>query len=265
MVDWPVLLTSIPGAVFLFAVGASFGSFFNVAGLRLPAGQSVIRPPSACPCCGHRLSPLDLIPVLGWLLLRGRCRYCGTPVSKVYPAGELATGILFAILPFAIADHREWAVAYSLVSLLAVLTVSDLKYRLLPNLLLYPAILWFGLLRLFVSHPLPASSYLIGFLLGGGMLWVISFVFERMGKHGMGGGDVKLMALLGLVLGTKLVFITIFLSALMGSVVGMALIGAGRLDRKTGMPFGPFIAAGALFALMAGDRLADWYMGLFLY
>jgi leader peptidase (prepilin peptidase) / N-methyltransferase len=257
----------VPLAALLFAAGAAFGSFFNVVGLRLPAGQSFVRPPSGCPHCGHRLGGLELVPILGWLLLKGSCRHCKAPISKLYPAGELATGIGFAALPFILHDSREWIVAYTLLSLLVILTVSDLKYRLLPNKLIYPAFICFLFLRLLVSHPLPLYEYAIGFALGSGLLAVVAGVFEFMmpGKQAMGGGDIKLMALLGLVLGAKLIVFTLFVSSLLGILTGGGLIAAGKLDRKNGfLPYGPFIAAGAMIALVVGDRVISWYLGLFL-
>lgn len=256
---WIVLVS----VVLLFAAGAAFGSFFNVVGIRLPVGQSVVLPPSKCMNCGHRLSPADLIPLFGWFMCKGRCRYCGEPVSFLYPAVEFATGVLFAALPFLSPDPKELLVAYPMTSLLIILTVSDLRYKLLPNKLLYPSMLLFAGLRLLV-HPLPYVQYALGFLLGGGMLILVSWGAELLGKPAMGMGDVKLMSLLGLIMGAKLVFICIFLSALLGCIVGTAMILLGKLNRRTFLPYGPFIAAGALLSFWFGNALSDWYVRLLM-
>jgi leader peptidase (prepilin peptidase) / N-methyltransferase len=249
-------------AAVLFIAGALIGSFCNVVGIRLPAGKSVVKPRSSCMSCGTQLHPVDLIPVLGWLMTKGRCRYCKLPVSGVYLFGELAGGFLFAALPYLLADPAELILAYPLVALLIILTVSDLKYRMIPNRIIYPALVLFLLLRLFV-HPLPYYHYTLGFLLGGGSLYLVSWLSALRGKDGMGGGDVKLMSLMGMIMGAKLVFICLFLSALSGCVVGGLLLLTGKMKKENAyIPYGPFIAAGGLAALFFGDALASWYLTL---
>lgn len=247
----------------LFGAGALAGSFCNVAGIRIPAGRSVVRPRSACMSCGTPLTARDLIPVLGWLLAGGKCRHCEQPISPLYLFGELAAGLLFAALPYAVSGTGELFLAYPLVLLLLSLTVADLRYRLIPNKLIYPALIFFFVLRLFL-HPLPYYQYTAGFLLGGGSLILVSWLFARRGKEGLGGGDIKLMALMGMVLGVKLVFICLFLSALLGVAAGGLLLAAGKLDQEEAyLPYGPFIAAGGMFAFCYGEALASWYMALF--
>ena len=147
--------------VLLFIVGALFGSFFNVVGLRVPKGVSVVSPRSSCGSCGRQLNAIDLIPILGWFIRRGKCHTCGAHISPVYMVGELAGGILFAVLPFLISVDELW-IAYPLVSVLLILTVSDLAYMLLPNKIIYPAMLLFTGLRLFVTSP-PNLALCIGF------------------------------------------------------------------------------------------------------
>ncbi|RAV03504.1 A24 family peptidase [Paenibacillus sp. YN15] len=249
--------------VLLFFAGTLIGSFCNVVGIRIPAGKSIVMPRSSCMSCGTQLHYTELIPVLGWLLNRGRCRYCKQPVSGIYLFGELAGGFLFALLPYLIAEPRELILAYPMAALLIALTVADLKHRLIPNKLMYPALIFFFLLRLLI-HPLPYYSYGLGFVLGGGSLLAVSWFFALRGKDGMGGGDIKLMALMGMIMGAKLVFICLLVSALLGSVTGSLLILAGKLEKENAyLPYGPFIAAGGLCALFFGDPLASWYMGLF--
>lgn len=246
----------------LFVLGTLIGSFCNVVGIRLPAGKSFVKPRSACMSCGSQLHAADLIPILGWVLAGGKCRYCKKPISGLYLLGELSAGFLFAVLPYAVPEPKEWIIAYPLVSVLIILTVSDLKYRLLPNKIVYPALIAFGLLRLFI-HPLPYYQYALGLLLGGGSLLAVTLMAHLQGKPGMGGGDIKLMALMGLIMGVKLVFICLFLSALAGCVAGGLLIAAGKLKKgEAYLPYGPFIAAGGLFAMFFGDALASWYISL---
>ncbi|KRE69202.1 prepilin peptidase [Paenibacillus sp. Soil750] len=247
----------------LFIVGALFGSFFNVVGLRVPKGISVVAPRSSCGGCGRQLNAIDLIPILGWFIRRGKCHTCGSPISPVYIVGELAGGILFASLPFVVSVNELW-IAYPLVSVLLILTVSDLAYMLLPNKIIYPAMLLFTGLRLFI-HPLPIWHYALGFVIGGGTLLAVSLAATWMGKPAMGFGDIRLMALVGLVMGIKLVLLCIFLSALLGSVIGVALIASGKLDRRSPIPYGPFIAVAGFICFCFGDPLMTWYMDLIVW
>jgi leader peptidase (prepilin peptidase)/N-methyltransferase len=247
--------------IVLFAAGALCGSFFNVVGLRLPRGQSVVSPRSSCGSCGHPLGVIDLLPVLGWIIRRGLCHHCGSKISPVYLLGELSGGLLFAALPFLSSRPEELWIAYPLVSVLLILTVSDLTYLLLPNKIIYPSMLLFAALRLFV-HPLPLWHYALAFVLGGGILLLVSKIGTLMGKPAMGFGDIRLMALMGLVLGVKLVLACIFLSALLGSAIGAVLIALGKLGRNSPLPYGPFIAAGGLVSFLYGDSMVAWYVNL---
>ncbi|MDF2814244.1 MAG: prepilin peptidase [Paenibacillus sp.] len=257
--DWQVWAVIIP----LFILGALFGSFFNVVGIRVPRGESIVVPRSSCGSCKTQLGAVDLIPILGWIIRRGRCHYCEERFSFIYVLGELAGGLLFAALPFLLDTPQELLIAYPLVSVLLILTVSDLKYMLLPNRIIYPAMLLFTVLRVFI-HPLPLWHYALAFLLGGGILISVSYVSTLLGKPAMGFGDIRLMALVGLVMGIKLVLLCIFLSALLGSVIGLALIGSGKLTRRTPIPYGPFIAVACLVSLCYGDQIVVWYMDLIL-
>lgn len=247
----------------LFIAGTLFGSFFNVVGIRVPRGESIVHPRSSCGSCSRQLNAIDLLPILGWLIRRGRCRSCGVRISPVYLLGELAGGLLFAALPFLVRPEELW-IAYPLVSVLLILTVSDLKYMLLPNKIIYPAMLLFTGIRLFV-HPLPLWHYAVAFFVGGGILLGVSMVAVMLGKPAMGFGDIRLMALVGLVIGIKLVLLCVFVSALLGSVIGLALIASGKLDRRSPIPYGPFIAVGSLVCLCFGDRLMNWYVDLIIW
>lgn len=255
---WP----SLAEFLLLFALGTLFGSFFNVVGIRVPLRESFVWPPSCCRSCGHRLGILDLLPLFGWLIRKGKCHYCGERISPVYFVGEAAAGVLFAALPFLLQDGSELVIAYPLVSIVVVLTVSDLNYRLLPNRIIYPGFLVFAVLRLLI-HPLPVWEYALGFLVGGGVLMLVSWVSVLLGKPAMGGGDIKMMALMGLVMGAKLVLLCLFLSALFGSIAGLAMIASGKLTRRSFIPYGPFIAIGGLVSYFYGQDVLSWYVSTF--
>ncbi|MGG1515061.1 A24 family peptidase [Paenibacillus oryzisoli] len=249
--------------IFLFMIGAACGSFFNVVGIRVPKGISVAAPRSSCGSCGRQLNAVDLIPIFGWFIRRGKCHTCQASISPIYLVGELAGGMLFAALPWLVARDELW-IAYPLVSVLLMLTVSDLAYMLLPNKIIYPAMLGFAALRLWL-HPLPLWQYAAGFILGGGLLVLVSLAAAWMGRPAMGFGDIRLMALVGLVMGVKLVLMCIFLSAFLGSLIGLGLIAAGKLDRRSPMPYGPFIAVAGLLCFCFGDPILTWYMDLVVW
>ncbi len=258
MTAWAIMAT-----LGLFALGTVFGTLFAVIGIRLPRKVPVWGKIS-CSSCGLRSeqSFIRLLPVIRGIQKSGECKHCHSKLFPSLAAVEWGTGALFAVLPFLVSLHSELWIAYPLAGLLMILTVSDLNYRLLPNKLIYPAILGFMILRIFI-HPLPIGEYALGFLSGGGLLLLVSTVGEWLGKPAMGGGDIKLMALVGLTIGFKLVLLTIFLSALFGGAIGLALIAAGRIGRSGALPYGPFIAAGGLLSMFFGNAWIAWYLGLF--
>lgn len=257
MIEWITVIG-------VFFMGCLFGSFFNVVGLRLPVGKSIVSPPSACQACGHRLGIIDLIPVVGWFVRGGRCHFCRQPISPIYMFGEIAAGVGYVLAVQAIGINRELVIALPVISILIILLVSDLKYRILPNVIIYPAMIGFSMLRLW-HHPLPLWHYLAGFLIGGGLLYMISVVAIRMGKEAMGGGDIKLMALLGFVFGMQGIGLTLFFSSLLGCLIGGVLILIGRMGRKTPIPYGPFIAVGGIGAYLYGDKIMLWYLDYLMY
>lgn len=241
-----------------FIYGLIFGSFFNVVGLRVPKKESIIAPPSHCPICNHRLGVLDLIPVLSYVFLRGKCRKCKTKISAIYPFMELMTGLLFAFSYWMIGFQIELLVALLFVSLLIIITVSDIQYMLIPNKILLP----FGIVLLILRFIFPLSPWwdsLAGAMIGFGLLLFIGIV----SKGGMGGGDIKLFFVIGLVLGTLHTVLTLFLAALIGSVIGLIILRIKGKGRKTPIPFGPSIAFAALIAYFFGTELVDLYGNLF--
>ncbi|MDP4170418.1 MAG: prepilin peptidase [Bacillota bacterium] len=241
--------------LYFLIVGMVSGSFFNVVGLRVPLGKSIIAPRSACPRCGHQLRSFELIPVLSYLLQGGKCRGCRSRISPVYPIMELLTGVLFMTAPYFVGWSWELLVALSLISLFVIITVSDIHYMIIPDKILLVFAGIFLLLRIF--FPLfPWYDSLVGAATGFLLLLIIALV----SKGGMGFGDVKLFGLLGFVLGTKLVLLSFFLSTLIGAVVGLTAMLFGIVKRREPIPFGPFIVAGTLIAYYFGNELILLYI-----
>lgn len=250
-------------AVFL-PVGLVFGSFLTVLIHRVPAGESVLRPRSRCPSCGTPLRAVDNVPVASWLVLRGRCHSCGARIPAVYPLTELVTGALFVAVAL---RYEDWWVAAMLApftGVLVALAVIDARTKTLPNRILYPSIVaaavYLVVARLFGGE-VDVVDAAIGFLAYGGGLLIVALVAPR----GMGMGDVKLVAFVGLVLGAvalESVAVAAGLGIAFGGVAAIAALlrGAGR---KHALPFGPFLAAGAIAAVFVGPQIADLYLGLF--
>jgi leader peptidase (prepilin peptidase) / N-methyltransferase len=242
----------------IFIYGNVFGSFFNVVGLRIPLNESIVTPSSSCPICKHRLTILELIPVLSYVIQRGKCRQCKTRISPLYPIMEFLTGVLFVIVPLALGWTSEIWVGWTLVSLFIIITVSDIKYMLIPDKIL----LFFAGIFLLERILIPLTPWwdsLLGAAVGFFLLLIISFA----SKGGMGGGDIKLYALIGFVLGTKLVLMSLFISTFLGAIIGMIGIGLGIFKRKEPIPFGPFIAVGTLIAYFYGHTIFTAYLNLF--
>jgi leader peptidase (prepilin peptidase)/N-methyltransferase len=249
----------VQGAALL--VGLALGSFLNVVIARLPKGESVVHPPSRCPRCKHRIAPRDNVPVLSWILLRGRCRHCRRKISWRYPVVELTSGLLLLLLASR-AQHPGLLVPHAafLLALVAVAWI-DLDTRTIPDVVTIPGV-GVGLAASLFGPPGFAGA-LIGAVAGGASLWLVGAAYEKAtGVPGMGGGDVKLAAMMGAFLGMGGVFGAIFLASLAGSVFGAALIAKGNGDRRTAIPFGTFLAPAAVVLLLFGDVLAGWYRAL---
>jgi leader peptidase (prepilin peptidase)/N-methyltransferase len=246
-------------AVFAGVMGAIVGSFLNVVAHRLPRGESVVTPASRCPGCGTPIRPWNNIPVLSWLLLRGRCRACGEPISPRYPIVEAGTGLLCALVVLDRGVEWDALLGVALVLLLVPIVLIDLDVQLIPNTLTLPgSVLALALLAIF--SPGDLVEHLIAAAAAGGFLLVAAIVYPA----GMGMGDVKLAAMMGLYLGSA-VAPAMFIAFIAGTVVGAAIIArvGAREGRKRGIPFGPYLALGAIVALFAGDPLVDAYLGTF--
>ena len=240
--------------------GLLVGSFLNVVIARLPEGESLMHPGSRCPHCGHPVRPYDNVPVLSWLWLRGRCRDCGEPISARYPLVEALTGVLCALVVVSKgADEDAW-LGIALVLTLVPITFIDLDHRIIPNRIVGPsAVVALVILALTDVDALP--DHLIAAVAAGGFFLLAALAYPR----GMGMGDVKLAALLGLYLGSS-VAPALLAAMLSGTLVGGAIIARKGVaeGRKTAVPFGPFLALGALVGLFAGPEIVDWYRDTFL-
>jgi leader peptidase (prepilin peptidase)/N-methyltransferase len=240
-------------------VGAAVGSFLNVCIYRLPRGLSVVRPSSACPQCQRPLSWVENVPILSYLVLRGRCRTCQTSIGGIYPVVELVTALMFASAWWHYGPGPLLVSRVVLGCALIVLFAVDLEHRLLPNAVTLPGILvGFGLS--FVAEPGPAAS-LTGILIGGGMLYTLAeayYWFRR--EEGLGMGDVKMLAMVGAFIGWKLTLVTLMMASFFGSAVGLSLIALRLGDMKYALPFGTFLAMGAVLAVTVGPGLIDWYV-----
>jgi leader peptidase (prepilin peptidase) / N-methyltransferase len=241
---------------FAAVAGLLVGSFLNVVAYRLPLRESLVSPRSRCPQCGSPVRPYDNVPVLSWLVLRGRCRDCSAGISPQYPLVELVTGVLYALVALAADDALDIALGLILVTALVPITLIDLEHRLIPNRITGPAAA-----AALVAIVALGSGFLVEALVaaaaGGGFFLLAAIASPR----GMGMGDVKLVALLGLFLG-RAVGPAILIALVLGVVVGAVIIArkGTTAGRKTAVPFGPFLAIGGLVAYFVGDAIVDGYV-----
>jgi leader peptidase (prepilin peptidase)/N-methyltransferase len=250
-------------AVVVGLLGLMIGSFMNVCIYRLPRHLSPVRPRSSCTSCGHMLAWYENIPIASYLALRGRCRGCGAPISAMYPIVEGITGLMF-LGAYVLYGPGLLLVARLLFGCaMIVLFVIDVQHKILPNVITLPGIVA-GLLVSEVAGPGWLAS-LIGIAAGGGVLWAIAEIYYRVRKEeGLGMGDVKMLAMIGAFLGWKLMLLTLVIASFSGTIVGVIVILAKKESLKYALPFGTFLAVGALVAAAAGDRLVSWYFGLYI-
>jgi leader peptidase (prepilin peptidase)/N-methyltransferase len=241
-----------------FLFGLVIGSFLNVVIGRLPEGRSVVRPRSACPGCGASIRWYDNVPVLSWLWLRARCRSCRAAISWRYPVVELLTAGLFALAAYRFGPTTELVPALLLLATLIVITGIDLDHQLIPDVITLPGVAAGAALSIAI-HPDHWLDIVLGIAVGGGLFFVIILA----SGGGMGGGDMKLGAMLGAFLGWKLVLLAILLAVFAGGAVAITLLMSGSKGRKDPVPFGPFLALGAVLSLLWGNGLLAWYLGRF--
>lgn len=259
--------------VIVFALGAAVGSFLNVVIYRLPAGLSLVHPPSRCPNCHRRLKPYDNVPVLGWLWLRGKCRFCRWPIPARYPLVEAATGLLFVTV-FAVFGPSWYTAGYWLLfSWLLSLSMIDFDTMTLPNALTQSGLVvglgfhvWLSLQE---SGTVAGVATALMGSIGGAVLgiWLFDLIAIAgslaLGQSAMGGGDAKLAALMGAWLGWQLLLLAGFLACAVGAVIGGGAIALGLRSRRQPMPFGPFLALGTAIAALWGEGLVQAYLQLF--
>jgi leader peptidase (prepilin peptidase) / N-methyltransferase len=238
---------------FAFIFGAVVGSFLNVCIFRMPAKTSLIKPLSQCPHCHHPIRFYDNIPIISYVVLRGKCRDCGGKISWRYPLVELITAVISLILFLQFGITLKFLIFFIFTAVLILIAFIDLDHQIIPDVLTLPGIPVFFLLAIFVVG-IPWLEALIGLLIGGGVLFAIAFVYELLTKReGMGGGDIKLLAMIGGFLGWKsLIFILLF-SSFAGAIVGVTVMIIKKQDMKYAVPFGPFLAAAAVACIFWGD------------
>jgi leader peptidase (prepilin peptidase)/N-methyltransferase len=280
----PTLVPFPLALVFVSAIGALIGSFLNVVIHRVPREESIVFPNSRCPSCGTAIRPYDNIPILSFLVLRGRCRNCGTTIARRYPAVEALTALLFGLV--FLHDGLTLALPFDLifVAALVALVFIDAEHMILPDVITLPGIAFALIVRALVPNvyglaflsegilegwPVWAVSLagaLFGAAIGGGSLWLMGWLWERLrGVEAMGLGDVKMMFMVGAFLGWPLTVLTIFLGVVGGSVVGVSLMLWRReRDMQMLLPFGIFLGIGAILSLLAGQQIIGWYLRHFI-
>lgn len=286
-------LTNLPefvGYISIFVFGAAVGSFLNVVIHRVPNEESIVFPNSACPNCKSLIKPYDNIPILSWLILRGRCRNCKNPISPRYPAVELLTALLFALVFWQIGLNVFLPVALIFVTAVVALIFIDAESMILPNVITYPLLIFALLIRLIYpivfdvlyfadfkvyplnqmgNYPVWVTSLfgaILGGLIGGGSLWLVGEIWKRLrGVDAMGLGDVKMMFGVGALLGWQLTLLSIFLGSFSGAIIGIFLISRQKdKNMQTQIPFGVFLGIGSIISLLFGEQLIKWYFSMFV-
>jgi len=247
--------------ILIFVLGLIVGSFSNVCIYRIPRNESVIYPASHCPKCRTKIKPVDNIPLLSYILLKGRCRNCGSKISIQYPVVEFLTGLIYLIIYLIYGLSIQSLVYIILSSALIIIAFIDLQEQMIPDIISLPGIV-VGLILSFIVPYISLINSALGALVGGGIIliiaWVGSIVFK---KEAMGGGDVKLAAMIGAFLGWRYIVISLFLGFFLGALAGIVLIMTKIKKREDAIPFGPFIALGSIITLLCGEKILSWYLG----
>jgi leader peptidase (prepilin peptidase)/N-methyltransferase len=280
----PTLVPFPLALIFVSTLGALIGSFLNVVIHRVPREESIVFPNSRCPSCGTAIRPYDNIPILSYLVLRGRCRACGTSISARYPAIEALTALLFGLV--FLHDGLTLVLPFDLifVAALVALVFIDAEHMILPDVITLPGLAYALVVRAFVPNldglaflsegllwgwpvwSVSLAGALFGAAIGGGSLWLMGWLWERLrGVEAMGLGDVKMMFMVGAYLGWQLTVLTIFLGVVGGAFIGVGLMLWRReRDMQMLLPFGIFLGLGAILSLLAGQQLVNWYIGHFI-
>ncbi|HEY4554156.1 MAG TPA: prepilin peptidase [Bacillaceae bacterium] len=245
-------------AIIIFIYALLLGSFLNVVGLRVPLNQSIVHPRSRCPGCRRELRPIELIPVVSYLLLQGCCSACGSRISPLYPSVELASGLLFMLAWVRSGWSVETLIAWTFISMLLIIIVTDIQYMLIPDKIL----LFFAGVFLTERLLLPLNPWWDS-LFGAGTGFALLLLIAVASKGGMGGGDIKLFAVIGFVYGLQFVLLAFFLSSMLGALFGLLGMAAGLVEKGKPIPFGPYIAAGSLLAYFYHQPILDWYFSFY--
>lgn len=247
-------------SVFAFIFGAVIGSFLNVCIGRLPKAESVVSPPSHCPLCNYQIRWYDNIPLVSYLLLGGKCRSCRARISIQYPLVELLNGLLALALFLRLGPSLTFGALFLFCSALVVITFIDIEHQIIPDEISLSGIVIGFVFSFFLPWQTWLNS-LLGILLGGGSLLLVAYCYHWLtGKEGMGGGDIKLLAMMGAFLGWKSIPFIIFASSVVGSVVGVTLMLIQKKDSKLAIPFGPYLAFGAVLYIFYGRQIIHWYL-----
>jgi leader peptidase (prepilin peptidase) / N-methyltransferase len=248
-----------------FTFGACIGSFLNVCICRLPESQSIVAPGSKCPGCNTPIRFYDNIPIISYIFLKGKCRKCKESISVRYPLVELLTGLVAITTTIKFGMGIESLIYFIFIAALIVTTFIDIDHKIIPDSISLPGIP-IGVLSSFAIASLPFKDSLLGVLIGGGILFLIAWSYQFFtGKEGMGGGDIKLLAMIGAFTGWQGVFFTIFVSSVTGTIVGVTLMLIARKSLKFAVPFGPFLAIGAVLYVFFGPEIISWYYyGLYI-
>ena len=235
----------------------------NVCIYRLPISKSIIHPGSMCPSCENSIHFYDNIPIISYLWLRGKCRFCSAPISIRYPMVEAMSGLLCLGVFLKFGPTAQAVIYFAFIATLLAITFIDIDHRIIPDIISLPGIPIFFL----ASLALPTLTYLdslLGILAGGGILYLVAFAYSLLTKkEGMGGGDIKLLAMIGALIGWKGVFFTIFVSSAVGTISGMLIMLMTRQSMKLAVPFGPFLAIGAITYIFFGSQLLAFYFNMF--
>jgi leader peptidase (prepilin peptidase)/N-methyltransferase len=257
------LLALLRHPVTLGVLGAMVGSFLNVVIHRVPRGVSVVTGGSHCPQCEKPIRPWDNVPILSWLWLRGRCRACGAPISARYPTVEALTAALFVVTGWWAPSLVALAFMLPFVSAMVVITFIDHDHMIIPDSITIPGMAA-GIAAAFLGAAVRPAQAVVGLIVGGGGLLAVAVAYRAAtGRHGVGGGDIKLLGMVGAFLGPVGAFLTIMVGSVAGTLFACALMLRGRASRTAELPFGTFLAPGAVLVLFLGARIVDVYWGLF--
>ena len=250
-------------AVFIFIIGACIGSFLNVCIYRIPENNSIITPGSFCPACKKGIPFYCNIPVLSYLFLKGRCKFCHEPISIRYPLIEILAGMFAVVLFYKFGIGQVMIYWFIFISVLITISFIDIDHQIIPDVISLPGILVFASSFYFLPE-MTLKNTLLGIVAGGGSLYAVAFLYYLLKKQeGMGGGDIKLLAMIGAAIGIKGVFFTIFAGSLFGTFFGLLIMIYTKIaDSKLKIPFGPFLSMGAILYIFFGEQLILWYLGI---